>query len=170
VRGRLCSVARTTETMHKLITATILGVAIGVFPTPISHIALAEIPVVQPTLKEQMDTALPQERKELVRKSIESYAEKYNVNAQVLFRVVSCENAEFDHNLQSRIRYSRDFPVWGVTKGQRELSFGLAMIHLPSHPTISKEEATDPEFALEFMAKEVASGRASQWTCYNILY
>jgi hypothetical protein len=39
-----------------------------------------------------------------------------------------------------------------VKNGVREDSWGLAQIHLPSHPTVSKEQTLDPEFAIKFMS------------------
>lgn len=39
-----------------------------------------------------------------------------------------------------------------VKNGVREDSWGLAQIHLPSHPTVSKEQTLDPDFAIKFMS------------------
>jgi len=39
-----------------------------------------------------------------------------------------------------------------VSNGEwREPSFGLAQIHLPSHPSVSKEEALDAYFSIDFL-------------------
>lgn len=44
-------------------------------------------------------------------------------------------------------------------------SYGLAQIHLPSHPKITKEQALDKVFAVRFMAREFSKGNARIWTC-----
>jgi hypothetical protein len=57
-----------------------------------------------------------------------------------------------DPALQSRCRYKEDHPEWGVKKGDRELSWGLVQIHLPTNPNVKKEQATDPEFSIKYLA------------------
>jgi surface antigen len=55
--------------------------------------------------------------------------------------------------------------------GDNDNSYGLIQIHLPSHPEITKEQALNPEFALDFLAKEIKAGREWQWTscnCYSV--
>lgn len=47
----------------------------------------------------------------------------------------------------------------------REESYGLVQIHLPSHPSVSLEQATDIEFALDFLASNVKNGKQRMWTC-----
>jgi hypothetical protein len=54
--------------------------------------------------------------------------------------------------------------------GDHGTSFGLSQIHLPSHKDISKAQAFDPNFAVEFMAKEMSKGNSKIWTCYRNLY
>lgn len=54
--------------------------------------------------------------------------------------------------------------------GDNGTSFGLAQIHLPAHPHITKEQAFDPYFALNFMASEMKAGRSWKWTCYKLLW
>lgn len=49
-------------------------------------------------------------------------------------------------------------------------SFGLVQIHLPSNPTITKEQALDPTFALNFITDKFIQGRQKMWSCYKILY
>lgn len=50
--------------------------------------------------------------------------------------------------------------------------YGVVQINLKSHPTISKEQALDPEFALTWAANEIKGGREWQWTvcnCYSLV-
>ena len=102
------------------------------------------------------------ERKEAVLKLVEHYSDKYNVSSEVMMKVLTCENNQYDTNLQSYHKAD--------TFNGRELSFGLSQIHLPSHPSVSIEQATDPHFSIEYMASEMSKGRASQWSCYKQIY
>ena len=54
--------------------------------------------------------------------------------------------------------------------GDNGTSFGLAQIHLPAHPNITKEQALDPKFAIEFITSEFQKGNQWKWTCYKKLY
>lgn len=49
-------------------------------------------------------------------------------------------------------------------------SYGVAQIHLPSHPTVTKEQAFDPEFAIRWTAENFSKGKQNMWTCYRILF
>ena len=44
-------------------------------------------------------------------------------------------------------------------------SRGLFQIHRPSHPTITDEQAFDPDWSSEWAARQFAAGRSSMWTC-----
>lgn len=48
-------------------------------------------------------------------------------------------------------------------------SWGLVQIHLPKNPTITKAQALDPKFSLDFIIKEFAKGNQEKWSCYKIL-
>lgn len=54
--------------------------------------------------------------------------------------------------------------------GTREPSFGVAQIHLPSHPDVTKEQAMDPEFSVHWMADKFRIGQMKLWTCWKDLY
>lgn len=99
---------------------------------------------------------------------IVAYAAKYGVSAPLMRRIIECETANtFDPKIQSFVRYAYSRPAYGIVKGDRERSFGLAQIHLPDNPRISYEQATDPDFALNFMASEIAAGNTWRWkACY----
>ena len=49
-------------------------------------------------------------------------------------------------------------------------SFGLVQIHIPSNPSITKEQALDPTFALNFITDKFIQGHQKMWSCYRILY
>ena len=101
-----------------------------------------------------------------VKALIKRYAAKYGVNPGVMEFTVSCETAgTFDPTIQSGARYTADHPEWGVKKGDRELSFGLAQIHLPANEGITRAQAIDPDSALDFMAKHMSDGGYWRWSC-----
>lgn len=51
--------------------------------------------------------------------------------------------------------------------GDHGTSLGIAQIHLPAHPEISKKEALDKEWSIKWMAQLFAAGRQSMWSCWN---
>lgn len=51
--------------------------------------------------------------------------------------------------------------------GDNGTSFGLVQIHLPSHPSITREQAEDPVFALNYIVDAFLRGEERQWTCWR---
>lgn len=99
--------------------------------------------------------------KERIRERIRHYSEKYAVSYSVMDNVVSCETAgTYDPLIQSG----------HYKNGVREESYGLSQINLPSHPHITKEQARNVEFSLNFMGEEMAAGRYWKWTCWRNIY
>ena len=84
------------------------------------------------------------------------FADKYDVSQETMIRIINCENAEWNPALQSRI----------IKKGKREESWGLVQIHLLSHPEITKEQATDASFSIEFLAKYLSLEKGKMWSCF----
>lgn len=106
-----------------------------------------------------------------------NYADQYGVSRETIIRKTKCETPivvidgvrYYDSkDPQSRIRYNDSqiarHPNWGNV-GDREDSWGPAQIHLPDNPEVTREQASDPDFALEFMAKAHAEGKGSKWSC-----
>lgn len=91
-------------------------------------------------------------------------ASRYGVSAYAMGNIINCES-QWDIKIQSRHRYTASNVPRGYKVGDREQSFGLVQLHLPAHPNITKEQALNPEFAIDFLAKNLAQGRASMWTC-----
>ncbi len=81
---------------------------------------------------------------------IDYYGAKYDVSTSTIHRVVKCES-QYNPN----------------AIGDEGTSFGLAQIHLPAHPEVSRAQALDPEFAISFLAKNLAKGKGAMWTCFN---
>lgn len=100
---------------------------------------------------------------------VEHFADKYNVSSKQMLSIMKCESS-LDPTKQSEHYYTKDNHKLGIKKGQRELSFGLSQIHLPAHPDITEEQAKDPVFAAEFMAKNFSEGHQRKWTCWRKLY
>lgn len=102
---------------------------------------------------------------ELVQK-VYKYAEDYHVKPKTMLDIINCENKEWDTDLQSGLKYKQG-NRWKQPAGSREKSFGLAQIHLPDNKQVTYEEATDPDYALDFMASNISKGRATMWSCYK---
>lgn len=49
-------------------------------------------------------------------------------------------------------------------------SFGLVQIHLPSHPTVTVEQAKDPHFAINFIVDKFLDNKERMWTCWRKNY
>jgi len=104
---------------------------------------------------------------------VSEYAEKYGIDKNSFLAVTKCENREAIPDKQSNHRYTyaqiAKHPDWGKV-GDREKSFGLWQIHLPSHPNITYEQAIDPEWSTDWAARQFKEGRAYWWTCYLTIY
>lgn len=98
------------------------------------------------------------------------YNSKYSLSverADRMFQTIKCETGgTFDTNIQS-------FHIDPRT-GKREESYGLPQINLPHHPDITKEQATNMDFSLNWMAQifSTADEKTLQglWTCYRNIY
>ena len=75
---------------------------------------------------------------------------KYHVSSKTLHSVIKCESG-----------YNE------LAIGDSGQSYGLVQIHLPSNKTITKTQAFNPEFAIEFLAKGLSTGRGNAWTCFR---
>lgn len=102
---------------------------------------------------------------------IDHYADLYGVDRDFLEMMVNCETAgTFDPKIQSGYHYKFSDPKRGIAIGDREKSYGLAQISLPHHPEVSYEEAIDPDFALNFLAKNLSEGKGWLWSCHPVNY
>lgn len=82
----------------------------------------------------------------------DSYAKKYGVSASWMWSIVFCESGGNRYAI-----------------GDSGRSFGLVQIFMPAHPNITKTQAFDPNFALNYIASNLAAGRASMWTCSRLV-
>lgn len=90
--------------------------------------------------------------KEKIIQELETQAQKYGVSSDVMKTVVNCES-----------QYNR------YALGDGGKSRGLVQIHSGYHD-VSDEDAYDPAFALEFLAKNLAQGNGKLWTCHRMNY
>lgn len=91
---------------------------------------------------------------EMYKTMIDSSAQKYGVESQILTSIINCESS---------------FDRYAVNDSPKEFSVGLSQINLQAHTNITRQQAEDPEFAIDFMASNVAKGNGpSMWvTCYS---
>lgn len=114
----------------------------------------AEAP--QPIVEDAIATLHKSEyTKEDIITLIKLYSEKYDVDRYTMQQVVYHES-------------SYKTTAVGDWENGRYNSFGLSQIHLPSHQTITKEQAQDPHFALTFLAKNLKAGKGKMWTAYRL--
>lgn len=91
--------------------------------------------------------------KERIREEVDKKALEYGGDSDRIWRVLMCESGA-----------STTIQSYHTTKLGRENSWGLAQIHLTSHPHITKEQAIDPEFAIDYLAKHLTRG-TDKWSC-----
>lgn len=53
--------------------------------------------------------------------------------------------------------------------GDHGKSYGIAQIHLPAHSYITKEQALNPFWSLNWMADQWTKGRKGMWTCWQTM-
>lgn len=80
-------------------------------------------------------------------------ADKYSVSRETMETVVECES---------------NYVVDAI--GDNGYSHGLVQINLPSHPSVTIEQAQDPIYALTFLAENLQQNKGYLWTCYRIFY
>lgn len=84
---------------------------------------------------------------------ISFYSELYGVSSSTLYKVLNCESS-----------------LSPSAVGDKGTSYGVAQIHLPAHPEITKQQALDPEFAIGWAAKQFSQGKERMWSCYSMLF
>ena len=103
--------------------------------------------------------SLPQ-RQYVVSQLIDSYGDHYGLSdnkKMQMYKTVGCETSQ---------TY-----LAGIKSGYyHENSWGLSQINLPSHPQVAKSDATNPDFAIQFMAEHFAMDDENIWTCWRNLY
>lgn len=75
---------------------------------------------------------------------------KLDVDVQTALSVAHCES-RFNPN----------------AVGDKGTSFGIYQIHLPAHPSVSKEEALDPSFNIRWALGKMSRNGWKMWSCYK---
>lgn len=91
----------------------------------------------------------PVSTKDEIRLYILSIAEKYHLEAARFLAVAICESG-----------------LNPAAVGDHGQSFGLFQIHLKSHKDVTREQALDPLFAVEWAAKKFLVA-PQIWACYK---
>lgn len=99
--------------------------------------------------------------KKLLLELVGEKALKYGVSKDDMIGVINCENKDWVTDKQSDLPYTFSDPSRGIVKGSRERSFGLAMYHIPDHADMTVEDATNPDYALDRMARDFKAGKQS---------
>lgn len=155
--------------MIKSISGVLLAIVISNIPSTTSYEAnLDPIVIEEKTVWTEQELFLYAEK----------YAEKHNVSKDKMIEVIDCEapwsmingvKSYSLNNTQSKHKYNEGQiqrnPSWGAV-GDYERSFGPVQIHEPAHPEITREQANDPDFAINYLASEIAAGRGNKWSCY----
>lgn len=164
--------------MTKALMAFLLTLIFILLPTtaisqtiePVTTEPVIEIPPVEPTAREKMQTADFEKRLQIVTEIVKRKALQYGVSETQMLVTLKCENRDLVTTLQSGHRYRFEDLRRGIRIGEQERSFGLSQIHLPDHPSVSYEQATDPEYAIDFMAEHFSRGQQRQWSCWKMHY
>lgn len=85
-------------------------------------------------------------------------AAKERLNVGEFLATLKCEG-DF-HNGQSYVKSA-------TGPNGREDSWGVVQIHLPSHPEITKEQALNPFWSLNWMADQWLKGNKWKWSCWH---
>lgn len=139
-----------------LIGAVLLSVLVEPTPLIAEHITVE--PVIEQAPIQEEKTQEVEEPKSGIIQKVYDVANKYGVSAEEMIATINCES-KFN-NVQSYI----------VNNGIREDSHGIVQIHLPSNPQVTKEQAYDIDFSLDFMAKSFSEGKQRLWSCYRQLF
>lgn len=84
---------------------------------------------------------------------VTSYAIKYGTSPTPLIATLRCES-----NLRAD------------AVGDFGTSYGISQIHLPAHKNVTKAQALDPFFSIDFAAHEFSLGHQYMWSCWKSLY
>lgn len=130
--------------------AVIPFLAMAASPSEIKYKAPVDpVPIVQPVHSQKAE----------IIQAVISACEKYGADKTVALFIVQEEDREYDPTIQSL------YPSKTGPNG-REDSWGIAQIHLPDHPNITREQAQNITFSAEFLAQNLAAGNCYLWsTC-----
>lgn len=131
-------------------TPAILSVYLTLLSISLQNLSDALDASVPPAMVETIDAP------NWIKSRIAHYADKYSVSELTMNKIIECESG-FDPKIGGDFSTSTgDYTSWG-----------LVQIHLPAHKNITKNQATDVDFALNFLASHLNIGRGNLWSCYR---
>lgn len=99
------------------------------------------------------------------------------------FRVDTCDALLFEYALAYGLSESKTLEAYHTMRRESGFvesaanptdshkgSWGCSQINLSAHPNITKSQALNRHFAVNFMVSEFAAGNESKWTCWNEWY
>lgn len=122
---------------------------------------MTEVAGSTPILSSELGTVYTEEQ---IQSVVDKYAKQYGVSSTKMMEVIKCESGVYDYKTKEVVY--RNIQSLHTKNGIREDSWGIVQIYLPAHPTVSRQEALDPIFSVEFMAKKFSVGW-TKWTCYK---
>lgn len=84
---------------------------------------------------------------------IEYYSNLYGADSKIVSKVIQCES-EFNPNAHNP---------------NGEDSWGLVQINLDSHPEITKEQALDTNFSINYLVENISNGRGKMWSSWRAI-
>lgn len=121
------------------------------YAPPVAHANAPAALVIQPTQPPSTTT---------IEALVRATEAQYGLGSS-FYNTLKCESAGWQ-NKQSQVLHP-------AGPNGLEDSWGVAQIHLPDHPEITKEEALDPTVAVPWAAEMFREGNAHLFTCYNNL-
>ena len=52
-------------------------------------------------------------------------------------------------------------------EGDNHTSLGVSQLHMPAHPEITKEQALNPFWAIDYAAQQFRLGHQKMWSCFS---
>ena len=85
-------------------------------------------------------------------------SEENQVDPELVHALIKCES-----------NYVQDIRAKAILSYGLEDSWGLSQIHLPSHPAVTREEAINPQYAIDFMTTHISRGYVGWWMCSELI-
>lgn len=104
---------------------------------------------VEPVVEQIVLPAIAEASSETLQESAKRVADEHNVSFTIMNRIITDESR------------------WNPGAVGAEGELGLAQIYLKYHPSVSREEAKDPLFSMDFIAHELINGTESAHTVCN---
>jgi len=93
--------------------------------------------------------------------------------AQQVLNWLDCYGSDLSHETKIRIFRTIECESGFNPKpepGDHGLSHGLVQIHSPSWPEITRAQAEDPIFSINFIISQFRQGNPTAWSCYKKFY